>query len=869
MELHLLENRKLGGFTSFGSCWKKGEVNEEKFTVKNSRGERIAVQNEIAARWPDGSVKWARHTADSEKLGETVTVYPGVEHAGSKETDFRRIVVLHMMDCYQIDAGRIKMRIPEAGSDCLVGQVWMDGILRLQAVRPVFELEQREEDEECKVIRQYHCKSRVDQVEIELDGPLLCVLKFQGVYCSKTNQMPFSIRLQVGLDSDELKFENTCFYYGKEQRDFMKGMGLRFDAALTGEPWNRHVKYGTDQGKILHEVANYLYSYTPRTPEELRKAQIDGNILSYPPTSPMGELVREASRELPIWNRYQMTQIAHNAYQVQKQTKKECCFLDIESGCHALGTMAVAGEKGGIMIGIRDFWQRFPTGLEVDRLTDKTAYCFAWFYSPQAMAMDYRHYDTRSYQMSNYEGYPEFGASADAIATTNECFVKLTDSVPTNKAFEEFTERTQKPAVYVADPKTYHEKHAFGYWSLPCKNTKEEQKLEHLMEQAVIFYQGEIEKRSWYGIYNYGDLMHSYDEVRHCWKYDFGGCAWQNTELVPTYWLWLYFMRTGREDVFTLAEAMSRHCSETDVYHFGPLKGIGSRHNVRHWGCPCKEPRISMAGHHRPMYYLTGDRRIGDYFEETLSGPESLKNICHYYVNEGSKTKLQIRTGPDWAAFVSDWMTAYERTLDEEYRKKVINGIEGIKKAPMQLGSGPSFYFDPDTGDMQYRGEFPENIHLTLCLGGPQIWLEAAEALDCEELYQLAADYGKLYLMTAEERELATDGLCKNKRYGMNYVSAGLSAFSAMKKQDNVLAKRAWETLMDASPCHHNSRGFVEETYAVTGSGKDLEDIPWIATNYVSQWCLNVIMALEFIRDWIPSSDEWDEHAAKPHEIPK
>lgn len=127
MELHLLENRKLGGFTSFGSCWKKGEVNEEKFTVKNSRGERIAVQNEIAARWPDGSVKWARHTADSEKLGETVTVYPGVEHAGSKETDFRRIVVLHMMDCYQIDAGRIKMRIPEAGSDCLVGQVWMDG----------------------------------------------------------------------------------------------------------------------------------------------------------------------------------------------------------------------------------------------------------------------------------------------------------------------------------------------------------------------------------------------------------------------------------------------------------------------------------------------------------------------------------------------------------------------------------------------------------------------------------------------------------------------------------------------------------------------------------------------------------------------
>lgn len=55
----------------------------------------------------------------------------------------------------------------------------------------------------------------------------------------------------------------------------------------------------------------------------------------------------------------------------------------------------------------------------------------------------------------------------------------------------------------------------------------------------------------------------------HCWRYDMGGFAWQNTELVPTYWLWLYFLRTGREDVFTVAEAMSRHCSEVDFYHFG------------------------------------------------------------------------------------------------------------------------------------------------------------------------------------------------------------------------------------------------------------------------------------------------------------
>jgi hypothetical protein len=67
-------------------------------------------------------------------------------------------------------------------------------------------------------------------------------------------------------------------------------------------------------------------------------------------------------------------------------------------------------------------------------------------------------------------------------------------------------------------------------------------------------------------------------------------------------------VEAGREDVFTLAEKLSRHASEVDVYHFGKYKGLGSRHNVRHWGCPCKEARIAMAAHHRFLYYLTGKR---------------------------------------------------------------------------------------------------------------------------------------------------------------------------------------------------------------------------------------------------------------------
>ena len=137
------------------------------------------------------------------------------------------------------------------------------------------------------------------------------------------------------------------------------------------------------------------------------------------------------------------------------------------------------------------------------------------------------------------------GASAYGIGVTSECSVRLTKGVPSQEEMEAFGARIQKPAVYVGTPEYYHEKRALGYWSLKKEDSETEQWLERQLEQAVSYYMEQVEQRSWYGLFNYGDFMHTYDPVRHCWKYDVGGFAWQNTELVPTLWLWLYFLRTA------------------------------------------------------------------------------------------------------------------------------------------------------------------------------------------------------------------------------------------------------------------------------------------------------------------------------------
>lgn len=78
------------------------------------------------------------------------------------------------------------------------------------------------------------------------------------------------------------------------------------------------------------------------------------------------------------------------------------------------------------------------------------------------------------------------------------------------------------------------------------------------------------------------------------------------TDIGTDLWLWLSFLRTGRADVFRLAYAMTRHLSEVDSHHSGPHAGLGSRHNVSHWGDGAKEARVSGAWLRRPFYYLTG-----------------------------------------------------------------------------------------------------------------------------------------------------------------------------------------------------------------------------------------------------------------------
>lgn len=886
IKLHCLENRVASGYVTFGSYWEKGTLiitnfkndGMDSFVLRNENKKSIPVQSRITAWWPDGSIKWAAHTADASKMGQEAALTAQIKSGEVSEETAELVSMITRRDdnWLYIENGVLSLKVPTGKNkaDTLAEDIFLNGKLRVKKASPVLYLEEQgnenstnfDLDGQTKVTRAY--KAAITAVTIEEDGPLALTIKAEGSYQHQNqNKMKFCIRMYINKDSSDIRFVHTFFFDGDEQTDFLKGLGIRFDTVLEGRPYEHHIRFAGDLSSdninsaskdnrafmkhSFHEAAILLNSSYPRLQPDILEKQLRGETWQYPKDS----AVEEAAADLPVWNRYFLYQDSADHYRIGKQTKPQCCVLSAAEGRRAHGAMEVCGENGGILLGIRDFWQKYPSGLEVTNLAGDNAACTAWFYSPEAKSFDFRHYDTRSYQMTSYEGFPWFGASPEGIAVTSECTLSVTSSLIKEGELRAFADHIEKPAVYVESPESYHKKRAFGYWSLSERKTESEAFLENQLDQLFDFYKNEIEARKWYGLFDYGDVMHTYDPIRHCWRYDMGGFAWQNTELVPTYWLWLYFLRTGREDVFTVAEAMSRHCSEVDFYHFGPMAGIGSRHNVRHWGCSCKEPRVSMAGHHRVYYYLTGDARIGDAMADAKDADLSLKNVTYFKQNDEKGGHVVIRSGPDWTSFLSNWMTQYERTLDPYYLEKIRQGIKDVSEMPFGLASGPSYRYE-ENGHLIYEGEDEKspNMHLQICMGGPEVWWELADMLGDETLRKLLSVYGGFYYLTPEQKKEKTHGSIEKRPFAFPWFASDIGAYAAFFTKDKSLAKTVWKNLLNALIKIGDEAGFTPVCYATDDQKKAHMEIVWIKTNFAAQWGLNTITTLELLRDALPDT---------------
>lgn len=859
MKLHKLMGNQ--GYTTWGCMWEKGVCTEQTgYSCRNEKGEEVPMQVRTTAYWPDGSVKWTAHTADASLLGNGMTVEPADRTSEpadrkSKSADKTSEPVTGMSvkeekDFIEIDNGILKLSVPKQGK-YLFTTITRAGKVIAENARPELILSEPVQINGSSATLCKEYEGAIECVELEEVGPLLTGIKFLGTHVNREGdkKISFVIRLKIFFNSAELKFMHTFLYDGDPDKDYLKGLGIAFEVLMSGEQYNRHLKFTPDYG-TFHESCVTLVSWRPRVPEGLHKRQMEGECLV-----PKGRELEDMNRimkDIPFWDTYDICQDSDSHFMIRKKLSGDhLCYIDSLHGNRAKGGLSIGSENGSVMVAMRDFWEKYPSGYTVSGLTKEKATCQIWLWSPTAREMDFRHYADRGYNQVCYEGYDYKGADPYGIACTNEFNLLFSEKlIAQDKELLAFAADCNTTTLYVADPKEYHALRAFGYWSLPKQETDLQRKLEEDMEKGFLFYEREVEQRKWYGMFHYGDFMHTYDSDRHVWRYDVGGYAWDNTELVPTLWLWYYFMRTGREDVFRLAEKMTRHTSEVDVYHMGKYKGMGSRHNVIHWGCPCKEARIAMAGHHRFYYYLTGDRRLEDIFDELKDNEETFLNkdpIGDFYDRSSMVEPSHARTGPDWSSLCSNWLTQWERKKDTAYRDKILVGSEDIKKAPLKLISGPDFEFNPHSLHLRYIGERTTGgTHLQICMGAPSIWMEMADLLEDEEWKDMLAEYGRFYFLPDEDRQKESNGLIGERQFSIPMFATGIGAYGARRLGDSLLKERVIKTLLD-SQYRHFPEGFTPQTLLHQGNTRELSEISWISTNHVAQFCLNAIMMMEFI----------------------
>ena len=836
---------------SWGVPWPQGEIKKgQGFLLTNQVNDTLPVQTWPLAYWPDGSLKWIGFSTVADKNTSSVNILPGASVPNKN-----RIKITVSENHVSVETGKFYCSIPKSGN-YLFDTLSVDS--HIVGNRGSLEciLLDNPGDNPYKSTPGKKYTGNTELVTVEQNGPLRSVIRIQGKFVEDNGTrkfLPFDIRMYFYAGSESVRIVNTILYDGNEKKDFIKGLAIIFSVPMHEQLQNRHVRFAGESPGIWAE---------PVKPLTNRAGMLNGK-RSYPDqltgirvanTEEIQQNQRDLIKNMPFWNDYKLMQNNSNGFSIQKRTNSSSAWVDVNSGKRAGGLAFLGDVTGGIAVGLKDFWQSYPSALEIKNAAAEIAEMKIWLWSPYSEAMDMRHYDTVGHGLAaTYEDVQEGLSTPFGVGRTSELMLYAYSGVPSNTILSRQAEICNTTPLLTVTPDYLHSINLFGYWSLPDRTSPGKAWIENQLDQAIALYQKEIEQRNWYGFWNYGDVMHAYDADRHTWNYDIGGYAWDNTELGSDLWLWYSFIRTGRPDIFKMAEAMTRHTSEVDVYHLGKLKGLGSRHNVRHWGCGSKEVRESQSAPRRFYFYLTTDERTGDIMREVAENADySMSKLDPLrLILPKTQYPTHARIGPDWLAIVGNWMTEWERTGDKKWIEYINTGINSFSKMPYGFYSGQqgAFGYDPETKKMYQLNDEIGHIHLSALMGGPEIAFELTGLIQNKKWDKLWIQFCELWGAPKEEVKKAFGKEATVGQANNNWYSR-LPAYLYRTKNDPIYAERAWNWFLNST------RATQFETKTLSGDivFKPLDEAPGISTNTTAQWCLNAIEILEMAGDRIPEN---------------
>jgi hypothetical protein len=871
---------------SFGVPWPKGEVQRDQvFSLSRADGKALPVQSWTLAYWPDGSIKWTGFATVAPAAGPFQLSTAG-QAAGRPAGP---TLSVHRNETgVIIDTGRLQCAIPNEG-DAIIDWMAVDGRRVAQKGRLVCILQDGPDGGDVDTPHRERYTGRIDQVTVEQSGPVRAVVKIEGRHQGERSDrrwLPFVVRLYFYAGKESVRVVHSIIFDGDQDHDFIRGLGIVFGVPMREEVQNRHVAFSGEGAGLWTEAVEPLVGRQGHgviDPDPTRKppAAAAGAAAGFgrPPRGVDVFPDQVAGKRVPnlnqvdaqsqglmqdwaVWDDFKLVQPNADGFTIVKRTNPQSTWLQAGAGHRASGLVFAGDVSGGLGVSIRNFWQSYPASLEVRHAASGEAELCAWLWSPDGPTMDLRHYDIKAHGLDAvYEDVQPGFSTATGVARTSELTLWATGSVPARGEFADLAQRGQVPPLLVCSPEYLHAAGVFGPWSPADRSTPLKRLVEDQLDGSIALYEKEVEQRHWYGFWYFGNVMHSYDEVRHVWRYDLGGMAWDNTELASDMWLWYSFLRTGRADIFRLAEAETRNTSEVDVYHLGRFAGLGSRHNVVPWGCGAKEARISQAAWKRFYYYLSTDERVGDLMDEVANADFKAVEYDPMRLAQPETAREKqfpgrIRGGPDWLAFIGNWMTKWERTGDTKWRDKIYAGMDSLAAMPYGFRSGRNlvYGYDPKTGKLYQVSDELGDYNLTTIQGGAEVVFELNGLIDHPGWKKTWLQYCRLEDAPADvitrDRATGNEG-ADGKWTGEEQGGGRLAAYAYLETKNPAFAQRAIDSLFGG---FGGIRAGMYATRHVEGPDvlNPIDEAPRVGTNGTAQTSLTAMETLAMCADQLP-----------------
>ncbi|MDA0834318.1 MAG: hypothetical protein O2955_03240 [Planctomycetota bacterium] len=308
---------------------------------------------------------------------------------------------------------------------------------------------------------------------------------------------------------------------------------------------------------------------------------------------------------------------------------------------HALGWGAIAGDRDGVALGLRQFWQNWPKGVTAKENELRLGICpdfAAGMYDGHPLTEECKLY----YYLRN--GRYSFKVG---VSRTHEVTALFFDGKPDIPQLTNFYRAAEQPLIAQFTTKYLAETNAKG--KLPPANHHKYVGYDAWMDQFFDFHLQDREKVREFGMLNFGD-----------W-YNTNWDSWGNLEYDTARIWFTHYLRSGNRRYYDRAEQAARHYLDVDVLHAtnsAVQKYPGSSnmrvgqiwaHSVGHTGgyyerwvndhyedeAPLKQKGAPQVGYWDlghvwiggvfDYYLLTGDRRA---LEVGVLAADSLAEMC-------------------------------------------------------------------------------------------------------------------------------------------------------------------------------------------------------------------------------------------------